>query len=76
MTMKLLRALPPRAIVFGVTTEYCVRLACLGLRDAGIKTALVTDAVCALTPEGGRAALEEMKSRGVELVALETVLGV
>jgi nicotinamidase/pyrazinamidase len=75
MTERLLRALPPRAIVFGVATEYCVRLACLGLRQRGVQTALVTDAIRAITPKGENDALEEMRKAGVEFITLETLTG-
>ena len=62
---RLLRVLPPRAIVFGVTTEYCVKYACLGLRRMGIQTALVTDAVRALAPKTEKEAMEEMQKAGL-----------
>jgi len=74
MTERLLRALPQRAVVFGVTTEYCVKHACVGLRRLGIKTVLVTDAVCALSPAAGNGALAEMQQAGVEFVTTETLL--
>jgi nicotinamidase/pyrazinamidase len=72
---RLLRVLPPRAIVFGVTTEYCVKLACMGLRRMGVHTALISDAICALTPKGEKEALQEMRLAGVEIIAMETLLG-
>jgi nicotinamidase/pyrazinamidase len=71
---RLLRVLPPRAIVFGVTTEYCVKFACLGLRRLGIHTALVGDAVRALAPKTEKEALQEMGSAGVEFITLDTLL--
>lgn len=74
MTERLLRALPQRAVVFGVTTEYCVKHACAGLRRVGIKTVLVTDAVCALAPDSGNDALAEMQRAGVEFTTTETLL--
>jgi nicotinamidase/pyrazinamidase len=74
MTERLLRALPQRAVVFGVTTEYCVKDACVGLRRLGIKTVLVTDAVSALSPAAGNGALAEMQQAGVEFVTTETLL--
>lgn len=74
MTERLLRALPQRAVVFGVTTEYCVKHACVGLRRLGVKTVLVMDAVCALSPAAGNSALAEMQRAGVEFVATETLL--
>jgi nicotinamidase/pyrazinamidase len=73
---RLLRVLPPRAIVFGVTTEYCVKLACLGLRRLGVHTAVVGDATGALAPKTEKEAIEEMRLAGVEFIALETLLGV
>jgi nicotinamidase/pyrazinamidase len=72
---RLLRALPPRAIVFGVTTEYCVKDACLGLRRSGVQTAVVSDAVRALTPKTEKEALEQMRKAGVEFITLETLVG-
>jgi nicotinamidase/pyrazinamidase len=71
---RLLRVLPPHAIVFGVATEYCVKMACLGLRRIGVRTALVSDAIRALTPKTEKEALEEMRRAGVELVALDALL--
>ena len=72
---RLLRVLPPRAIVFGVTTEYCVKIACLGLRRMGIQAAVITDAVRALAPGTEKEALEEMQKAGVEFITLDTLLG-
>jgi nicotinamidase/pyrazinamidase len=72
---RMLRVLPPRAIVFGVTTEYCVKLACLGLRSRGVQTVVVSDAICALAPKTEKEALEEMRTAGVEFTNLETLLG-
>jgi len=72
---RLLRVLPPRAIVFGVATEYCVKMACLGLRRMGVQAALVTDAIRALSPKSEKEALDEMRRVGVEFITLETLLG-
>jgi nicotinamidase/pyrazinamidase len=75
MLPRLLRVLPQHAIVFGVATEYCVKLACLGIRRAGVPVALVTDAARGLTPKTEKDALEEMRKAGVEFITLETLLG-
>jgi nicotinamidase/pyrazinamidase len=72
---RLLRVLPSRAIVFGVTTEYCVKFACLGLRRLGIQTALLSDAVRALAPKTEKESLQEMGSAGVEFITLDALLG-
>jgi nicotinamidase/pyrazinamidase len=71
---RLVRVLPPRAIVFGVTTEYCVKFACLGLRRLGIHTALVKDAISALAPKTEKESLEEMRLAGVEFITLDVLL--
>jgi nicotinamidase/pyrazinamidase len=71
---RVLRVLPPRAIVFGVATEYCVKIACLGLRRLGVQTVVVTDAVRALAAKTEKEALEEMRKAGVEFIALESLL--
>ena len=72
---RLLRVLPPRAIVFGVATEYCVKLESLGLRRLGVQTAVVSDAIRALSPTGEKEALQEMRSAGVEFITLDQLLG-
>ncbi len=59
---------PRRCIVFGVATEYCVRADALFLRKRGFPVDLVTDAIKAITEEGGRKAIKEMKAAGVRLV--------
>jgi nicotinamidase/pyrazinamidase len=73
---RLLRVLAPRAIVFGVATEYCVKQACLGLRRMSVQTALVSDAICGLAPKTEKEAIEEMRKAGVDFITLETLLGV
>ena len=75
VTERLLKVLPPRAIVFGVATEYCVKAACMGLRRNGVHTAVITDAICALSPKGEKAAVEEMRGAGVDFITLEILLG-
>jgi nicotinamidase/pyrazinamidase len=75
MVPRLLRVLPQHAIVFGVTTEYCVKLACLGIRRAGVPVALVTDASRGLAPKTEKEAIEEMRGAGVEFITLETLFG-
>ncbi len=74
MTEKLLRVLPPRAVVFGVFTEYCVKEDCASLRRFGVKTVLVTDAVSAIAPDKGNEALAEMQRAGVEFTTTEALL--
>ena len=60
--------------VFGVVTEYCVRLAAKGLLDSGCRVALVTDAIETLKEEDGRRALEELTARGARLMTTAEVM--
>jgi len=57
-----------RFVVFGVATEYCVLSSALALRRRGLPVDLVTDAIKAITEEGGRKAIAEMTAAGVSLV--------
>jgi len=60
--------------VFGVVTEYCVRLAAKGLLERGRRVALVSDAIETLEGEDGRKTLEELTSLGARLVTTEQAL--
>ena len=62
--------------VYGVATDYCVKAAALGVRERcpTSRIQLVTDAIAAVTREGGEQALAEMKARGIELVRASDVL--
>lgn len=64
----------PEFIVFGVVTEYCVRLAAEGLLRRGHHVALVTDAIQALDPVKGRQVLMELQARGARLITTEQAL--
>jgi len=71
---RLLAALgPSHFVVFGVATEYCVRLAALALRERRLPVDLVVDAIRPITEEGGRKAIEEMVAAGVRLVTTDEV---
>ena len=74
ITERLLRVLPRHAVVFGVTTEYCVKKACMGLRQRGSRTVVISDAVCALAPKTEKRALEEMRSAGVDFITLDALI--
>ena len=60
--------------VFGVVTEYCVRLAAKGLLDRGRRVALVRDAIETLKAEDGRKTFEELTARGARLVTTDQAL--
>jgi nicotinamidase/pyrazinamidase len=60
--------------VFGMVTEYCVRLAAKGLLERHRKTALVTDAIETLDPAAGKRTLDELKSLGARFMTTDEVL--
>ena len=60
--------------VYGVVTEYCVRLAAKGLLDRGRRVALVGDAVETLNAEDGRKTIEELTSRGTRVITTEQAI--
>lgn len=60
--------------VFGVVTEYCVRLAVLGLLKRGFRVAVVTDAIETLKEADGRKAIEEFVKGGARLLETEEVV--
>jgi nicotinamidase/pyrazinamidase len=75
-TEKLLSQFPPNSefIVFGVVTEFCVRLAAKGLLDRGRRVALVTDAIETLDPQKGTKTLDELIARGARLITTDEAL--
>jgi nicotinamidase/pyrazinamidase len=64
----------PEFIVFGVTTEYCVRLAAKGLLERGRHVSIVEDAVEALKPEDGTRALSELRALGARVINTDQAL--
>jgi nicotinate phosphoribosyltransferase len=64
---------PCRFVIFGVATDYCVRDSALALRRLNVPVDVVVDAIKAISDEGGRRALEEMKAAGVRLVTTDEV---
>jgi nicotinamidase/pyrazinamidase len=53
-------------IVFGVATDYCIRIVAEGLVERGLGVTVVTDAIAAVVPEAGEKALESMRRAGVK----------
>lgn len=61
-------------MVFGVVTEYCVRLAAKGLLERGRRVAIVTDAIETMKQEDGRKALEELSALGARQLSTDQAL--
>ena len=62
-----------RYVVYGVVTEYCVRLAALGLLKTGAKVELVTDAIVGLNRADAAKALDEIQHAGGRLTTVSEV---
>lgn len=75
-TEKLLAQLPDHSefVVFGVVTEFCVRLAAKGLLDRGRRVALVTDAIETLDASESRKTLGELTRLGAHLITTDEAL--
>ena len=69
----LLERLPPNAefLVFGVVTEYCVRLAAKGLLERGRAVSVVEDAIETLNVDEGRRTVAELKQLGAKFITTE-----
>jgi nicotinamidase/pyrazinamidase len=61
-------------IIFGVATEYCVRIAAKGLLDRRRKVSIVKDAIEALSPEAARQTLDQLQSQGARLITASEAL--
>ena len=61
-------------VIFGVVTEFCVRLAAKGLLDRGRRVAVVTDAIETLDASEGQRTLDELAGRGARLITTDQAL--
>jgi nicotinamidase/pyrazinamidase len=73
---ELLRRLDRNAefVVFGVVTEYCVRLAAKGLLERGRRACVVGDATETLNRETGDRTILELKTLGAKLLTTNDAL--
>ena len=72
----LLERLPRDAefIVFGVVTEYCVRLAAKGLLERGRRVAVVEDAIETLNKHEARRTMAELAALGAATITTNEAL--
>ena len=75
-TEKILQRFPGNEefVVFGVVTEFCVRLAAKGWLDRGRRVAIVTDAIETLDAKEGQRTLDELATRGARLITTNQAL--
>jgi nicotinamidase/pyrazinamidase len=75
-TERILKQLGPDVehAVFGVVTEYCVRLSVMGMLKRGYRVSVVTDAIETLKEEDGQRTLAEFEAHGARLVTTDDVL--
>ena len=73
---ELLERLAPEAefVVFGVVTEYCVRLAAKGLLGRGRRVFIVRDAIETLNPEVGKRTEAELQALGSVFITTDRAL--
>ncbi len=61
-------------VVFGVVTEYCVRLAAKGLLERGHRVSVVKDAIETLKAEDGARTVAELQSLGAKFITTDQAL--
>ena len=61
-------------VVYGVATEYCVRLAVLGLLERKRPVTILRDAIREIETVGGQKALQEMEAGGAKLMKTQDML--
>jgi nicotinamidase/pyrazinamidase len=61
-------------VVFGVVTEYCVRLAAKGLLDRGRRVFVVQDAIETLKAEDGQHTVAELVGLGARFLTTDEAL--
>ncbi len=61
-------------VVFGVVTEYCVRLAAKGLLERGHRVSVVKDAIETLKTEDGERTVAELQALGAKFVTTDQAL--
>ena len=61
-------------VVFGVATDYGIRLAALGLLKLGKKVTVVSDAVHGVSPDSARQAVIEMQAAGADFRTAAAVI--
>jgi nicotinamidase/pyrazinamidase len=61
-------------VVFGVVTEYCVRLAAKGLLKRGCRVSVVEDAIETLKAEDGERAVAELRALGAKFITTDQAL--
>jgi nicotinamidase/pyrazinamidase len=62
-------------VVFGVVTEYCVRLAAKGLLERGRRVSIVKDAIETLKAEDGARTVAELQALGAKFITTDEALG-
>lgn len=61
-------------VVFGVVTEYCVRLAAKGLLERGRRVSIVRDAIETLKADDGQRTVAELDALGAKFISTDQAL--
>ena len=72
----LVERFPPTTefLVFGVVTEYCVRLAAKGLMERGRRVSVIRDAIETLSADESQRTLAELQQLGAKLITSDQAL--
>ncbi len=65
---------PEKVVIYGVATEFCVRLSVLGLLQRGYMVDVVRDAIKGIDDGDARDACEEMQEQGARFVTSNAML--
>jgi nicotinamidase/pyrazinamidase len=64
-----------RVFIGGLATEFCVKSTVLDAVKSGFRVFLLVDAIRGISDEKVKEAIKEMQERGVEVIALDDIVG-
>ena len=74
-TQRLIEVISPEAVyVYGVITEYCVKLTCLGLKKIVDNVFVIEDAIKEISSQAKEITFSEFRKKGIRLVSSACVL--
>jgi len=65
---------PDEIYVYGVATEYCVKMACLGLKKIVDNVFVVEDAIAEISEEAKKSAFSEFRKKGIKFIKASEII--
>ena len=65
---------PDEVYVYGVATEFCVRYACIGLKNSVKDVFVIEDAIKEVSKEARQATFSEFKRKGIRSIKASQIL--